>query len=359
MANIDFEYRDLVNEILKKGIHKEDRTGTGTISIFGKTIEHDFKNFDPHHQQEDFPLLTFKKMPWDKIVSELLWFLNGETNIKWLLDRNNHIWVGDAFKYYRNAGVFSSNPVTYKNNDLRQGLIDNKEDFIDKIKNNEEFAEIWGDMGPIYGKQWRDWGHITRPITYNEDGSTIEKTVDPVDQITDLIKNLKENPDSRRLMVNAWNVSQLSQMKLPPCHYGFQVWTRLLSESEKETYVSKQEEVNGSYVPERAISLMWNQRSVDTGLGLPFNIASYALLLKIIGKEVNMVPEKLIGSLGDTHIYKDHQQKLEDATKNRKMSRWPPKVKINKNKSLYEYDVEDIELLNYESEDGLKLPLSN
>jgi thymidylate synthase len=192
--------------------------------------------------------------------------------------------------------------------------------FINQIKTDDEFAKKWGDLGPIYGKQWRSW---------SRNSTRDEKIVDPgvytkqIDQIANLINDLKTNPDSRRLMVNAWNVGELDQMVLPPCHYGFQVYTRELSESERFNWYGNkigshmhhdhiEQEMNENNVPKRAISLMWNQRSVDTFLGLPFNIASYGLLLTMIADEVNMLPNQLIGNLGDVHLYLNHEAAVEE-----------------------------------------------
>jgi thymidylate synthase len=206
-------------------------------------------------------------------------------------------------------------------NDLHEsGRPLTKEEFINKIKTDDEFAKKWGELGKIYGHQWRSWGPMMRDIIPLETGGYIYKG--PIDQIQNLINDLKTNPDSRRLMVNAWNVGELDQMVLPPCHYGFQVYTRELSVEERYNLIEKdkhtqfvnwqslgtdrvKELLDEKNIPTRAISLMWNQRSVDTPLGLPFNIASYALLLEIIAKTVNMVPDELIGNLGDCHIYKN------------------------------------------------------
>jgi thymidylate synthase len=216
-----------------------------------------------------------------------------------------------------------------------------QEEFINKIKTNDEFAKKWGDLGPVYGKQWRSWEHNTGDTWTGMKHNQSIKT--QIDQIANLINDLKTNPDSRRLMVNAWNVGELDQMVLPPCHYGFQVYTRELSLEErlciadkfnpliredcltKTHHPDETEEFKLIYrhkwldslgpnvVPQRrAISLMWNQRSVDTFLGLPFNIASYGLLLEIIAKEVNMVPDELIGNLGDTHLYLNHIEQAKE-----------------------------------------------
>lgn len=292
MNKIDKQYQDLLKDILDNGVQKGDRTGTGTISVFGRQIR--------HKMSEGFPLLTTKKMPFKTIVTELLWFLRGDTNIKYLVDNNCHIWDGDAYRAYE---------ILMIGNEPEKIL--SMADFIDKIKNDDKFAEKWGELGPIYGKQWRKWELVNYSIDHVEYGLPNDLYVD---QIQNLINDLKTNPDSRRLMVNAWNVGELDQMVLPPCHYGFQVYTRELSfEQRIDLYIKKYDAIDGSNfnqyehtIPKRAISLMWNQRSVDTFLGLPFNIASYGLLLEIIAKEVNMIPDELIGNLGDVHLYTNH-----------------------------------------------------
>ena len=327
MNNLDKQYTDLLQTILDYGVEKKDRTGTGTKSIFGYTIRHNMK--------DGFPLLTTKKMYTKGIITELLWFLRGETNIKYLVDNDCHIWDGDAYKRYWNSIETSEydgfGPTSIKLPTLT------KEEFINKIKTDDEFAKKWGELGPVYGKQWRRW---TKKKMYLSTDGSYEKIFDEmdqtvIDQIAILINELKTNPDSRRLMVNAWNVGELNQMVLPPCHYGFQVYTRELSRKERSDYYykngNKEGIVEGSLdrpiwednetahkwydernVPTRAISLMWNQRSVDTFLGLPFNIASYGLLLEIIAKEVNMVPDQLIGNLGDTHLYLNHIEQAKE-----------------------------------------------
>jgi thymidylate synthase len=279
---------------LDYGVEKKDRTGTGTKSIFGYTIRHNMKH--------GFPLLTTKKMAFKTMVTELLWFLRGDTNIKYLVDNNCHIWDGDAYKNYERRweteGKFLSPPVNKFT----------KEEFINEIKTNPMVAKELGELGPVYGKQWRNWDSYD---FVDDEVHTIK-----IDQIQNLINDLKTNPDSRRLMVNAWNVGELDQMVLPPCHYGFQVYTRELSLDERLDLMRKRTRdgtvdydnrhhyfLDTHNVPKRAISLMWNQRSCDVPLGIPMNIASYALLLTMIADEVNMVPDELIGNLGDCHIY--------------------------------------------------------
>jgi thymidylate synthase len=362
MYNIDEEYRKLLMDILIHGIKKEDRTGTGTRSVFGRQIR--------HSMSEGFPLLTTKKMAWKSIVTELIWFLRGDTNIKYLVDNNCHIWDGDAYKNYAaKTSMDVDGQFT-------------KEEFIKEIKTNNEFAKKWGELGPIYGKQWRKWNYQSKKNHYVMAGQPTHYNIN-IDQIINLISELKSNPDSRRLMVSAWNVGEVDKMVLPPCHYGFQVYTRELSLEERWEQYNKlglNIEVNGTLLelkhmgtpfypkslPQRAISLMWNQRSVDTFLGLPFNIASYALLLEIIAKEVNMIPDEIIGNLGDVHLYLDHIEQAKE-----QISRKPfdlPKLKMNpiflanlEHKSFDEAinGVVSFELENYQSHPAIKAPLSN
>jgi thymidylate synthase len=307
--NLDKQYTDLLQYILANGVQKKDRTGTGTISVFGRQIRHNMK--------DGFPLLTTKKMPFKTIVTELLWFLRGDTNIKYLVDNGCNIWNGDCYKFYEQSILesfdrLSNDPVI----DAMPPRILSQEEFINKIKTNDEFAKKWGELGPIYGKQWRNWESVDWKV---KRVSKFDYVADKhIDQIQNLINDLKTNPDSRRLLVSAWNISDLPNMVLPPCHYGFQVYTRELSEKERINILHTKHGNKGHHIeagfnmldeydiPTRAISLMWNQRSVDTFLGLPFNIASYGLLLEIIAKEVNMIPDELVGNLGDVHLYSNH-----------------------------------------------------
>jgi thymidylate synthase len=361
MNNIDNQYQVLLQDILDNGVSKQDRTGTGTKSVFGRQIR--------YKMSEGFPLLTTKKMHFKSIVTELLWFLRGDTSIEYLLENDCNIWTGDAYKrYYHHKDTFG--PLTM-------------EQFVEEIKTNNEFANKWGDLGPIYGKQWRRWYGKTEYLKHN--GLTIGENTEIIDQIQNLINELKTNPDSRRLMVSAWNVGELDQMVLPPCHYGFQVYTRELTAKERTALGS-----NGSTrlydmikeanyetidadkemhavcdmknIPTRAISLIWNQRSVDTFLGLPFNIASYALLLEIIAKEVNMIPEELIGNLGDTHLYLNHIEQAKE-----QITRTPyelPEVRLRNYDTLDELlnttnSMDMIQLWRYDSHPTIKAPLSN
>jgi thymidylate synthase len=377
MNNLDARYQALLEDILHCGVEKTDRTGTGTISVFGRQIR--------HKMSEGFPLLTTKKMAWKTMVTELLWFLRGDTNIKFLLDYDCHIWDGDAYKRYKTEieKSIDDNAENEKDREeFKKFLVMSKEDFIDEIKTDDEFAKKWGELGPIYGKQWRSWNRCCDLLCSKHR---------PVDQIANLISELKTNPDSRRLMVNAWNVGELDQMVLPPCHYGFQVYTRELSNEERYSMVSRitdkmtPTDLEGKEwvvvdniphkIPTRSISMMWNQRSVDTFLGLPFNISSYALLLEIIAREVGMVPDELIGNLGDVHLYSNHIEQAKE-----QILRTPyelPKVKITERnwythesvkeklgektfgEKIMSYRPDCFELINYQSHPKIKAPLSN
>ena len=339
-------------------------------------------------------------MAWKTIVTELLWFLRGDTNIKFLLDYDCHIWDGDVYKNYVNKIKEYTSTLNVPNdisefqkvmdsvgNQIKSSVL-TKEQFINKIKTDNEFAKKWGDLGPIYGKQWRQWQGW---MQYKKDDGSNGFGSLWYDQILQLVHSLKTNPDSRRLMVSAWNVAELDQMVLPPCHYGFQVYTRELSIAERldlgyktykelfepfDFYKVDHEEIDELYpVPRRAISLMWNQRSVDTFLGLPFNIASYALLLEIIAKEVNMVPEDLIGNLGDVHLYKNHIEQAKEQISRTSFDL--PTIEITERNwyqhqlvkerlgpktfrdIILSYRPDCFELIGYESHPKIKAPLSN
>jgi len=412
MNKLDKQYTDLLQDILDNGTRKMDRTGTGTLSVFGRQIR--------HKMSEGFPLLTTKKMAWKTMVTELLWFLRGDTNIKFLVDNNCHIWDGDAYKNYCTA--YKDGHEFYEDEQVKRSFT--QEEFIDKIKTDGEFAKKWGELGPVYGKQWRSWEHNTGDTWAGMKHNQSIKT--QIDQIANLINDLKTNPESRRLMVSAWNVGELDQQVLPPCHYGFQVYTRELSDKERiewmggkiqEKYPALVEQqikhCDEHNVPKRAISLMYNTRSQDLPLGTPFNISSYALLLEIIGKMVNMVPDELITNMGDCHIYLNqidgvkeqigreltHRERIEklletnkdaksllsqeepevisslllDELKVPKRTREPyplPTLKHMKTDEFYKALSEDLTLLthldnidfvveNYQSHPTIKMPLSN
>jgi thymidylate synthase len=367
MNKLDLEYQYLVRYILESGVEKKDRTGTGTKSTFGWQIR--------HKMSDGFPLLTTKKVFWKGVVGELLWFLRGDTNIKWLVDNGIGIWTGDAYKKYTEHFIGHED-------------IPGQEWFEHEIKTNPEFSAKFGELGPIYGRTWRKWGsmyetnHILNTHTQRKPG---------IDQIANLIHDLKTNPDSRRLMVSAWNVGELDSMVLPPCHYGFQVYTRELSQEERYNwYINTHNKnltrssnqfdmddvLNTNNTPTRAISLMWNQRSVDVGLGLPFNIASYGLLLEILAKATNMVPYELIGNLGDCHLYSNHIEPIQEQltrepfnlpTLNINTEFWPTQsgecgvgeLTDNVDSLIRNMEIGDFTLENYTAHPAIKLPLSN
>jgi len=306
---LDKQYQTLLQTILDYGVDKSDRTGTGTKSIFGYTIR--------HNMEEGFPLLTTKKMAIKTMMTELKWFLKGDTNIKYLVDNGCNIWNGDAYKNFLKYSVPHDHQET-------------KEEFINKIKTDDEFAKKWGELGPIYGKQWRDWTEYYVEKLNGGNPIIVERTKD---QIETLINDLKINPNSRRHLVSAWNVGDMDEMVLPPCHYGFQC-----------------------YVSEGKLSLMWNQRSVDTFLGLPFNIASYGTLLLLLCEETGYRPGDLIGNLGDVHLYSNHIEQAKE-----QLSREPavqlPDIMLN-NVDVLNGEF-DYSILSYECHPPIKAPLSN
>jgi thymidylate synthase len=362
---LDEQYINLLKTIKEFGVEKEDRTGTGTRSIFGYTIR--------HNMADGFPLLTTKKMFWKGIVTEMLWFLQGRTDLRFLLENGCHIWTGDAYKVY-DKDFDREHPPFSAPYPLRLTV----KEFEEKIMTDDEFNKWYGDLGPIYGKQWRKWA--VKPTFNSETGEIFIGNM-WIDQIANLINDLKTNPDSRRLMVTAWNPAELDQMTLPPCHYGFQVYTRELSLQERLEMIrpfgmdalipeAREKWMEENNIPTRAISLMWNQRSVDTFLGLPFNIASYGLLLEIIAKEVNMIPDQLIGQLGDVHIYNDHFDQVDEQirrdhyelpTINFNTEWWDkPFFEAINNESFCKCLLEeDIQLGNYKSHPAIKANLSN
>ena len=362
MNRLDKRYQDLLEDILDNGVVKTDRTGTGTISVFGRQIK--------HKMSQGFPLLTTKKVSFKTMVTELLWFLKGNTNIKYLLENDCHIWTGDAYKRYRETKEIKRQ---YDN----CGDVADVQEFEEMILQDDEFAKDFGDLGPIYGEMWRKFD---------------ADSYGGFDQIQTLINDLKTNPDSRRLLVTAWHPGYNQHSVLPPCHYGFQVYTRKLTGEERWDLLKKRvgdekfklmvydiapfggglsEELQSCRIPERAISLMWNQRSVDTFLGLPFNIASYGLLLEILGREVNMIPEDLVGNLGDVHLYSNHIEQAKEQLdrepyKNLPTLNFSPLVlaHFEHHRDTFDEFINNLQphqilLEGYESHPPIKAPLSN
>jgi len=306
--NLDLQYIKIIKKILKTGEIKNDRTGVGTKSIFNIQIIHDFR--------DGFPILTTKYVSFKNVLTELKWFLNGDTNIKYLLDNKCYIWVGDCYENFKNTYSSKQIPKNYLNED---GTIIDKKEFIDLLNNDPYFCKIWGDLGPIYGKQWRRYGFSK------------------IDQIKKLINDIKNNPNSRRLLVNSWNVDELNKMILPPCHYSFQCYVR----------------------KNKFIDMLVNMRSCDIGLGLPYNITSYGMLLYLIAKNTELKPGRLIIQIGDSHIYLNHIEELKKQIKNNIYSL--PKL-IDKNPKQLDinlFNINDYYLENYKYSDKIILKLNN
>lgn len=351
---IDIQYQELLETILTKGHDKGGRNG-GTKSIFSAQIEHDMT--------EGFPLLTTKKMAWHQVRTEFLWMIKGLTNIRWLVRNRNHIWVGDCYKAYRKH---CKQMIDDPNETMRKlGVSEydhplTRKQFINKIMTNVYFAAKWGDLGPIYGHQFR--------------------TLDEVDQLENALAMLRSNPESRRNVVNAWNVEQIEQMKLPPCHFAFKFYTRPLAQWERlesigvvlaGTAVQSSEKyrklLEERGVPKYALSLKWYQRSVDVPLGLPFNIAFYAIMLEVYARMANMVPETLIGDLTDVHIYNDQLDGVYDQL-GRSPKGCSPQLMLPESDTLFKGNItnftnsikpEDFHIEGYECHPKIKFPLSN
>jgi len=405
MNSVDKQYLSLLKEVRENGIKKSDRTGTGTVSLFGRTLRFDMR--------EGFPLLTTKKIHTKSVIHELLWFLKGSHNIKYLVDNDVNIWNEWPWQAYmkeresresmlatavKNADMYEDTPFAVAH--MKQRLDEHPpltiKEFVEKIKasdlspmfssTKDSFTDVWGELGPVYGKQWRQW---QGQMEYKKDNKESRYGSLWYDQILRLVQDLKTNPDSRRLMVNAWNVAEIDQMLLPPCHYGFQCWTRELSIEERcKIYIDRNpdktndgilnyewignnlcshEDYDKWNIPKRALSLMWQQRSVDLFLGLPFNIASYGLLLEMLAQSTNMVAEELVFNGGDCHIYSNHFEQVDlqlsrDSFELCKLKLTKPKDTVSSlhgtNGHIIEYKYEDFEFVNYNSHPAIKAPIA-
>lgn len=308
--HVDLIYLDLIERIKREGVKKEDRTGTGTISIFGHQMRFDLS--------KGFPLLTTKKVPIKAIIHELLWFTRGDTNLKYLADNNVHIWDEWPFKAYLTQ---SGKPMPKIGSD--EWNIGIKE-FIEKIKTDADFASKYGELGPIYGSQWRCWK--------NKDNTCL-------DQLSNAIETIKTNPDSRRIIISAWNVADIDEMAkagLPPCHCLYQF-----------------------YVANGKLSCQLYQRSCDTFLGVPFNIASYALLIMMIAQVTGLEPGEFVWTGGDVHLYLNHLEQVETLLSRKNDIRPMPTMKINPNiKNIEDFTINDFELVNYNPHDSIKAPIA-
>ena len=360
--HVDEQYLNLVNDILEHGVEKDTRAGK-TLSVFGKQLRFNLK--------EGLPMLTTKKMFAKGVIHELLWFLKGDTNIKYLVDNGVHIWDDDAYRYF----LEKTKGVSYLNL--------TKEQFLEEVKNKstrkklfekyyydqlpEEKKQNWipqtinddgyrcGDLGPVYGKQWRNWNGV--------------------DQVKELISKLRTNPDDRRLMISAWNVSQIPTMALPPCHYTCQFYTKEMTLEERQKWVidtgfefklpdnyferNLSELFDEWGVPRRKLSCMFQMRSNDIGCGTAFNWLSYALMTHIIAQCVNMDVDELIYTVGDAHIYKNHIEPLkEQLARNPHLYALPTLWLNPEKKNIDDFTYDDIKIIGYKSYPAIKLQLN-
>lgn len=311
------QYLELCKHILEYGVEKGDRTGTGTKSVFGYQMRFDLS--------KGFPLMTTKKTAFRLIVSELLWFLKGDTNVQTLIKANNHIWNEWAFEQWVNSDQYTGPDMTNfgvrasKDPEFKLVVDEQMKIFCEHILSDDTFAKEFGDLGPVYGRQWRSWP--------NKDGETI-------DQLAKLIEGLKKNPDSRRHIITAWNPAEVDEMALPPCHSFMQF-----------------------YVANGKLSCQLYQRSADVFLGVPFNIASYALLVHLIAKECKLEVGEFVHTLGDAHIYSNHMEQVE--TQLTRTPRSLPTLVLNEEKtSIFNFEIEDITIEGYDPHPKIKAPIA-
>ncbi|GEP83459.1 thymidylate synthase [Staphylococcus piscifermentans] len=316
MNPFDKAYHDLCEEILEIGNQRDDRTHTGTISKFGHQLRFDLS--------KGFPLLTTKKVSFKLLATELIWFIKGDTNIKYLLQYNNNIWNEWAFEKYIQSEDYTGPDMTnfghraLEDPEFNARYQEEMKKFKENILNDDAFAEKYGDLGNVYGKQWRDW--------VGADGQHY-------DQLATVIEQIKKYPTSRRHIVSAWNPSEIDNMALPPCHTMFQF-----------------------YVQDGKLSCQLYQRSADIFLGVPFNIASYSLLTHLVAKECGLEVGEFVHTFGDAHIYSNHIDAIQ--TQLARDSFNPPTLKINTDKSIFDIQYEDLEIVDYQSHPGIKAPIA-
>lgn len=317
MSKNESQYLNLLKHVLEHGVKKEDRTGTGTISVFGYQMHFDLN--------EGFPLLTTKRIPFRLVSSELVWFINGDTNIRFLLQHNNNIWNEWAFKKWVESDEYKGPDMTnfglraLKDEEFGKLYEEQMELFKKRVLEDESFAKAYGELGNVYGKQWRRWNTLKG---------------DTIDQLKEVVETIKKNPNSRRLIVSAWNPEDVPTAALPPCHTLFQF-----------------------YVAENKLSCQLYQRSADIFLGVPFNIASYALLTQMIAQECGLGVGEFVHTLGDAHIYLNHLEQI-----NTQLDREPkelPVLKLNPEvKSVFDFEVKDIGLEGYNPHPTIKAPVA-
>ncbi|QQR83022.1 thymidylate synthase [Candidatus Peregrinibacteria bacterium] len=304
-------YLDLIKHVLENGERHDDRTGVGTLAVFGTQTRYDLR--------EGFPLVTTKKVPFNAVLHELLWFLSGDTNIRYLVQNNVKIWNEWAYQSYLEGERLEEKYPRYSD-----AWSEHMNEFVERVKTDEAFAQKWGDLGPVYGKQWRRW-----------EGANGE-TVDQIQNVLDMVKN---NPNSRRIIVSGWNVADLQTLirqkssAPPPCHtlFHFNVGT------------------------DQTLDLQLYQRSADIGLGVPFNIASYATLLMMVAQECNLTPRHFVHTIGNAHIYTNHVEQL-----NEQLTRTPKKLPTLEiaDKPFWDLKFEDFELKNYEHDAPIRMPIA-
>jgi thymidylate synthase len=317
MSRNEQAYLDMAREVLETGNVKGDRTGTGTRSVFGRQLHFDMA--------EGFPLLTTKRVPFGLIKSELLWFLQGNTNIRFLLEHNNHIWDEWAFKNWIASDEYTGPDMTDFG---RRALVDDEfkvaydeqhQLFVDRILSDDAFADKYGELGDVYGAQWRHWRKVQGGF---------------IDQIDDVVNQIKTNPNSRRLIVSAWNPEDVPSQALPPCHTLFQF-----------------------YVADGKLSLQLYQRSADIFLGVPFNIASYSLLLHMVAAQTGLEAGEFVHTFGDAHIYSNHVDQVTEQL-SRDMGELPTLVLNPDVTSIFDYTMDDIKVENYKPAKSIKAPVA-
>ncbi|HEC2160061.1 TPA: thymidylate synthase [Staphylococcus delphini] len=316
MNPFDAAYHDLCKEVLEIGNQRDDRTATGTISKFGHQLRFDLS--------KGFPLLTTKKVSFKLVATELIWFIRGDTNLRYLLQYNNNIWNEWAFEKYVQSADYTGPDMTdfghraQSDATFAETYREEMAKFKQQILTDDDFMKKHGNLGNVYGKQWRDW--------VSADGQQY-------DQLKTLIEQIKTNPNSRRHIISAWNPTEIETMALPPCHTLFQF-----------------------YVQDNKLSCQLYQRSADIFLGVPFNIASYSLLTHLIAKECDLEVGEFVHTFGDAHIYSNHLDAVK--TQLARSSFAPPELKINTDRSIFDIEYEDLEIVNYESHPAIKAPIA-